>query len=41
MDHRPLCLSPDAVWLMICQRVANHVNEGPRSAAVREAGPTV
>jgi hypothetical protein len=26
MDHRPLCLGPDAIWLMICQAVANHVN---------------
>jgi Domain of unknown function (DUF4419) len=26
MDHRPLRLSPDAIWLMICQAVANHVN---------------
>ncbi|MGO9465079.1 MAG: DUF4419 domain-containing protein [Isosphaeraceae bacterium] len=26
MDHRPLCLSPDTIWLMICQGVANHVN---------------
>ena len=25
MDHRPLRLSPDAIWLMICQGVANHV----------------
>ncbi|MFO0949870.1 MAG: DUF4419 domain-containing protein [Isosphaeraceae bacterium] len=24
--HHPLCLSPDAVWLVICQGVANHVN---------------
>jgi hypothetical protein len=26
MDHRPVCLSPDMIWLMICQAVANHVN---------------
>jgi len=26
MDHRPLCLSPDIIWLMICQGVANHMN---------------
>ncbi len=26
MDHRPLCLSPDIVWLMIIQGVANHIN---------------
>lgn len=24
-DHRPLVLSPDMIWLMICQGVANHV----------------
>jgi Domain of unknown function (DUF4419) len=24
--HRPLCLSPDMIWLMIIQGVANHVN---------------
>jgi hypothetical protein len=41
MDHRPLCLSPDAVWLMICQAVANHVNanaERLRSRFVRHEG---
>jgi hypothetical protein len=26
MDHRPLCLSPDMIWLMIVQGVANHIN---------------
>src|SRR5271166_23338 len=26
MDHRPLCLSPDMIWLMIIQGVANHIN---------------
>ena len=26
MDHRPLRLSPDAIWLLICQGVANHIN---------------
>jgi hypothetical protein len=26
MDHRPLSLSPDAIWLLICQGVANHIN---------------
>jgi hypothetical protein len=26
MDHRPLGLSPDIIWLMICQGVANHIN---------------
>jgi hypothetical protein len=25
-DHRPLCLSPDMIWLLIAQGVANHVN---------------
>jgi hypothetical protein len=24
--HRPLCLSPDMIWLMICQGLANHIN---------------
>lgn len=24
--HRPLCLSPDMIWLLIAQGVANHVN---------------
>ena len=26
LDHRPLCLSPDMIWLLICQGVAQHVN---------------
>ncbi len=26
MHHRPLCLSPDTIWLMICQGVAHHIN---------------
>jgi hypothetical protein len=26
MDHRPLCLSPDIIWLVICQGVANHIS---------------
>ncbi len=26
MDHRPLRLSPDMIWLMIVQGVANHIN---------------
>lgn len=26
MDHRPLCLSPDTIWLMIIQGVATHIN---------------
>jgi hypothetical protein len=25
-DHRPICLSPDMVWLMIAQGAANHIN---------------
>jgi hypothetical protein len=25
-DHRPLCLSPDMIWLLVCQGVANHIN---------------
>jgi hypothetical protein len=25
-DHRPLCLSPDIIWLLISQGFANHVN---------------
>jgi hypothetical protein len=40
-DHRPLRLSPDAVWLMICQAVANHVNahaEELRPRFVRHQG---
>ena len=41
MDHRPLCLSPDIIWLMICQGVANHINasaETLRSRFVRHEG---
>ncbi len=41
MDHRPLRLSPDAIWLMICQAVANHVNahaEELRPRCVRHEG---
>jgi hypothetical protein len=26
MQHRPLALSPNMVWLLVCQGVANHVN---------------
>ena len=26
MGHRPLSLSPDTIWLMIIQGVANHIN---------------
>jgi hypothetical protein len=25
-EHRPFCLSPDMVWLLLCQGVAHHVN---------------
>lgn len=25
-NHRPLCLSPDMIWLLICQGVAYHIN---------------
>jgi hypothetical protein len=25
-DHRPLRISPDMIWLLVCQGVANHVN---------------
>ena len=41
MDHRPLCLSPDIIWLMICQGVANHINvnaDALRSRFVRHEG---
>lgn len=41
MDHRPLRLSPDVIWLMICQAVANHVNahaEELRPRFVRHEG---
>jgi hypothetical protein len=34
-DHRPLCLSPDMVWLLICQGVANHVNANAESLRPR------
>lgn len=40
-SHRPVRLSPDAIWLMICQAVANHVNanaEALRSRFVRHEG---
>ena len=39
--HRPLCLSPDMIWLTICQGVANHVNahaEELRPRLVRHGG---
>ncbi|MDG3004537.1 DUF4419 domain-containing protein [Paludisphaera mucosa] len=41
VDHRPLILSPDAVWLMLIQAVANHVNahaDELRPRIVRHAG---
>ncbi|RLT10463.1 MAG: DUF4419 domain-containing protein [Planctomycetota bacterium] len=41
MQHRPLCLSPDMIWLLICQGVANHVNahaEDLRSRFVTHQG---
>ena len=28
-DHRPLCLSPDMIWLLIAQGLANHINVKP------------
>jgi hypothetical protein len=40
-QHRPLCLSPDMIWLLICQGVAHHVNvhaENLRSRFVRHQG---
>jgi hypothetical protein len=40
-DHRPLVLSPDAVWLTIAQGVAHHVRlhaEALRSRLVRHEG---
>ncbi len=36
MDHRPLCLSPDMIWLMIIQGIANHIN-----ANAEELRPTI
>src|SRR5262249_1671334 len=41
IDHRPLCLSPDMIWLTICQGVAHHVNahaEQLRPRLVRHLG---
>jgi Domain of unknown function (DUF4419) len=40
-DHRPLCLSPDMIWLLLCQGVASHVNvhaESLRSRFVQHEG---
>ena len=28
-DHRPLILSPDMIWLLICQGFSNHINYSP------------
>ncbi|MBO7070771.1 MAG: DUF4419 domain-containing protein, partial [Bacteroidales bacterium] len=28
-DHRPIVLTPDAVWLVICQGFSHYVNENP------------
>jgi hypothetical protein len=41
LDHRPLTLSPDMIWLLICQGVANHINahaERLRSRLVHHEG---
>jgi Domain of unknown function (DUF4419) len=41
MEHRPLCLSPDMIWLLICQGVAEHVNfhaDALRSQFVQHEG---
>jgi hypothetical protein len=43
MGHRPLCLSPDMIWLLICQGVANHINahaEELRPRLVQHRGQT-
>jgi hypothetical protein len=40
-QHRPICLSPDMVWLLLCQGVAHHVNahaEALRSRFVQHQG---
>jgi hypothetical protein len=40
-QHRPLCLSPDMIWLLICQGVAHQVNvqaENLRPRFVRHQG---
>lgn len=40
-QHRPLCLSPDIVWLTLCQGLAHHVNanaESLRHRLVRHTG---
>ena len=28
-DHRPVVLTPDAIWLLICQGFAHYVNDNP------------
>ena len=33
-DHRPVTLSPDAIWFLICQGFAHYVNDNPE--AVRD-----
>ncbi len=41
MDHRPVSLSPDMIWLMVVQGVANHINnhaETLRPRFVKHAG---
>lgn len=43
-DHRPLCLYPDMIWLLICQGVAQHVNveaESLRTQIVHHDGKVV
>jgi hypothetical protein len=40
-DHRPLCLSPDIIWLTLTQGLANHINinaERLRRQCVRHDG---
>jgi hypothetical protein len=40
-EHRPVCLSPDMVWLLICQGIAHHINandEALRSQFVQHQG---
>src|SRR5262249_20473789 len=42
MDHRPLRLSPDATWLMICQALATHLTPPPpdlRPRLLHHTGP--
>jgi hypothetical protein len=41
MSHRPICLSPDIIWLTLTQGLANHINmhaESLRSQFVQHAG---